>query len=462
MKLPPGPRDGIMGFRTMAWLRDDMLVAYTQLQREFGDCVSMRVGPYRMFVFFHPDQVRELLVTRAKSFVRLPRVMQTFAQWNGNSVLIAEGADWVKQRRMVQPAFHPRRMEHYAESMVQCIQSLIASWEPAIFRQGFIEVDTDEAMVQLTLQVIGKTLFDTDIGRDSTHQIGKAVAILSEIAFHEMQAFIRWPDWIPTHFHRRKRWAIQELDSFVWELVRTRRASGVDHGDLLSMLLSAVDDQDPNSGLTDRQVRDEAMTLLLAGHDSSAAALDWLWYNLTQNPDVLQRCQQEIDDVLKGRLPTASDASKLAYVQATVKESLRLYPPAVGVFLRQATENLMLGGYDIPRGSLVVLSSFVTQRDARWFVDPLRFEPDRFLGARAESIPQGAYFPFGAGPRVCIGQAFAMSELVLVAACFLQKYSVQFPLGQMPPVPHVHVALRPSAKLVTRWVPRSVSAVARK
>jgi len=239
--------------------------------------------------------------------------------------------------------------------------------------------------------------------------------------------------------------------------VKQRRAEGTDRGDLLSMLLAAVDEEGDGGRLDDRQVRDEAMTLLLAGHDTTAAGLEWICFLLARHPHVADRCREEIRQVVDHAGTGAIDVSRLSYVQATVKESLRLYPPAFGIFLRQAMKDLRLGGFDVPQGSLIMLSSYVTQRDERWFPDPEKFRPERFLTSEAARIPSGAYFPFGAGPRVCIGQAFAMSEMTLVAAALLEQGVFSMPPGMNDPTPKVLASLRPKEPLVLRWTRDPIS-----
>ncbi len=431
-------------------MKRDVLGAYIALQREYGDIVSFRTGPFRLYIFFHPDHVREVLVQQARSIIRVPRVMETFSQWNGRSILITEGDDWVRQRRLVQPGFQPRRFENYGRVMVDCTQRLIERWQPEIARQQFVNVNVRQAMTGLTLEIIGRTLFDVDLTADSG-EISRAVAILSEVAFHEMQAAIRLPNWWPTDFYRRKRWAMRTLDDVVWRIVRARRAEGADRGDLLSMLLASVDEEGDGGQLSDRQVRDEAMTLMLAGHDTSAAALEWMCYRLAKHPDIVAKCREEIGRVIGTRDVTAADVAKLPYLQAVIKETLRLYPPAIGVFLRQAVKELQIGGYAIVPGSLLALSSYATHRDARWFSDPERFDPARFLPPCEEQIPAGAYFPFGAGPRVCIGQSFAMMEMTLIATTLLRHVNVSLPPGFVEPQPHVHISLRPDRPLTLRW-----------
>jgi len=452
-QIPPGPQDGMLGMRMMARLKADVLSTYTGLHRDYGDAVHFRTGPYRLFLFFHPDQNRELLVSHSKAFIRVPRVMQTFAQWNGDSILIVEGERWVRQRRLVQPAFQSRRFAEYGKTIVAITEQLVDSWMPSMDREGSIQIDTNQVMTALTLRVICRTLFDVDAAGD-TEEIAQAVAVLSEVAFYEMQAPFRLPDWWPTTFYRKKRAAIKTLDEFVWRIIRERRAEGKDHGDLLSMLLAAVDEEGDGGRLDDRQVRNESMTLMLAGHDTTAAALDWVWYLLAGNSEVATRCHAEIEQTLNGRQPTAADVARLKYVEATIKEALRLYPPAIGVFLRQANEATTIGGYEIPKGNLVGLSSFVTQRDPRWFPDPMRFDPERFLPPRVEQIHPGAYFPFGMGPRVCIGQSFAMTEMILIVATILQRCEVRLLDPNQDPGMLVHAALRPKHPVILKITPR--------
>lgn len=447
---PPGPNDHLFGLRTLSRMKADLLGSRSDLHRDYGDSVSFATGPYRLFVFFHPDQVREVLVTHAKSLIRMPRVTKTFAQWNGSSVLIAEGEQWIRQRRLVQSAFQPRRMENYGRTMVASARRLVESWRGAFDQEGHVDVNIDEAMTSLSLSIICKTMFDSEIA-DTSAEIAEAVSVLSEVAFHEMQAPLRLPLWIPTTWNRRKRWAMNVVDRVVWRFVRERRKDDRDHGDLLSMLLAATDEESGGMRLNDCQIRNEAVTLMLTGHDLTAAALDWLWYNIARFPEVARRCHEEVDSVVGTREPVASDVDELHYLVATIKETLRLYPPAIGIFPRQATSDLVIGGYDVPRKSLIALSSFVTQRDPRWFPEPERFDPQRFLAPRIDEIPGGAYFPFGGGPRTCIAQSFAMTEIALIAATMLQTCEATTVPGADDPIGQVKMALRPNEGLLLRW-----------
>lgn len=445
VNMPPGPRDYFFGMQTMSKMKADVVGFYTQLQREYGDTVSFQTGPYRLFVFFHPEQVYDVLVKHAKSLIRMPRIMQTFAQWNGNSILIAEGKEWISQRRLVQQAFQPKRIEGYAAAIIHAAEALANDWKNEISNNGAVEVDVRTAMRSLSLSIICRTMFDSDVSQESA-EISEAVEVLSDIAFDEMQAVIRLPMWIPTSTNRKKRKAIETLDRVVWKFIRDRRQEGEDHGDLLSILLSAVDDESGGAKLNDQQVRDEAMTLMLAGHDTTAAALEWLMFVFGRYPEVAQRCREEADSFANDQLVLAD----LSMLNATVKETLRLFPPAFAVFTRQPASDLEIGGYQVPKGSMIALSSFVTQRDERWFDDPTKFRPERFLGSNEANIPKGAYFPFGLGPRVCVGQSFAMKEIELVAAILLRSFEFDLMPQSNDPMPSVKMALRPSTPIKIR------------
>ena len=451
-ELPPGPVDWTFGLSFTHRLKYKLIETYEGLHRDYGDRVYCKVGPIRLYFFFHPDDVREVLVTHSKTIIRDPRPLRVFAQWNGNSMLIAEGEQWVRQRRLVQPAFQSRRFAGYAEKMALGIEDLRQSLMEDISRTGHADVDIDQTMTTLTLDIISQTLFSTDL-KSHAKEIGTAVATLSQIAFHEMQALFIWPRWLPTKWNRRKNEAIRILDGVVWDLIHKRRKENVDKGDLLSMLLSAVDEEGDGGSLTDEQVRNEAMTLMLAGHDTSAAGLDWLWMLLAKHPEVCDRCRAELRAVCGNNAPTFADLTKLTYLNAVIRESLRLYPPAIGVFLRKATEDVTIAGYTVPKGSLISVSSLVTQRDERWFPNPEQFDPERFLPPRVDSIPHNAWFPFGAGPRVCIGQSFAMTEMMLITARLLQSFRVSLVPGQPEPVPVVTAALRPKDPLWLRFEP---------
>ena len=445
-RYPPGPSDGLLGMRLVSRIRRDILGFYAEVQRQYGDVVHMRLGPFHDYTFFHPDHIREILVTKARSFAKMGWQRRVFAQWNGESLLLTEGETWLRQRRLAQPAFAPKRLNGYAAAMVGCTTRFTAGWQAALRERGQLQLDIVKAMTDLTLEIIARTMFDADVA-GSARRLAEAVAVLNDVAMYEMMHWPRLPDWVPRPYVTRKRWAIRTVDEAVWSLIRERRRTGKDHGDLLSMLLLAVDEEGDGQGFTDQQVRDQAVTLLLAGHDTTAAGLAWLWYVLASQPEVLGRVRQELAEVLGDRLPSGEDVPRLSYLERVIKETLRMYPPAIGVFARQAVADVEIGGYLLRKGSVIRALSYLVHHDPRWFADPERFDPDRFLPERWRSVPQYAYFPFGGGPRVCIGNAFAMMEMALITATILQRFDVALATDQAEPKLSVGMSLRPAGGL---------------
>jgi cytochrome P450 len=332
-----------------------------------------------------------------------------------------------------------KRFPGYADAMVHKSESIVQVWERM---PDWSVINVEEAMTSLTLEIIAKTFFDADLTAE-THNLRKAVAILSETAVREMGEVIHLPDWAPLPRIRAKKWAMNYIDSTIRRFIAERRKTAEDRGDLLSMLLHAVDSEDSKTRMTDEQARDEAMVLFLAGHDTTAAGLTWFWYIMAKYPEIQQRAYDEIERVLQRHSPGFADVAKLPYLSAVIKETLRLYPPAIGIFAREAKKQIELGGYEIPRGSIVYAFSYVTHRDQRWFPEPERFDPERFLGEKERVLSPFAYFPFGAGPRACIGAQFALTELTLVAACLLRRFEFSLRPGDRDPEPLTHLSLRP-------------------
>ena len=295
-------------------------------------------------------------------------------------------------------------------------------------------------MSRLTLLIVGKTLFDTDV-ESQARDVGDAMSGLMSSFWTLMLPFGDTLERLPIPRLRRGRKARERLDAIIYGIIGERRVSGGDRGDLLSMLLMAQDDQDRGRGMTDRQVRDEAMTIFLAGHETTANALTWTWYLLSQSADIERGLHEEIDRVLAGRLPTVADVDRLPYTTRVVTESMRLYPPAwlVG---RRAVNEYSIDGYYVPPRSIVVMSQWIVHRDPRHYPEPARFDPDRWTPAFKAALPRFAYFPFGGGPRQCIGESFAWMELVLVLATIAQRWRFDLMPGH-PVVPHAAVTLRP-------------------
>lgn len=437
---PPGPRDWTLGVRTLGRIKADVLGFFADQQRRHGDAVYVRFGPFHDFTFFHPDQVRELLVEKGKHFSRMWRQVQVLRQWNGDGLVLADGEKWLRYRRLVQPAFHQSRFARYADEMAAAATDRFAEWGPD---PG--EVEFERAMTDLTMDVIVRTMFGSALGphRDD---LARALRILDAVAIRELTAPFTAPDWLPLPGKRGKRWAMQALDGMVRRVIAERRAAGTDRGDLLSMLLLAADEEGGGK-LTDEQARDQCVGIFLAGHDTAAAGMTWVGWALAWHPEVQARAAAEVDEVCGGRDPGFADLARLKYVERVVKEVLRHRPPAIGTFARQAVDEVEIGGWKVPKGASVRVLSFVTHHDPRWFPDPETFDPDRFLPGRAEPIPQYAYFPFGAGPRACVGNHFAMTEMTLLTAMLLRRFSFAPAPGQADPGLRVGMSLRPAGGL---------------
>jgi cytochrome P450 len=452
---PPGPKGIFFGANLARRFGRDSLAFITEIGRTYGDIASFRMGPIRAYFLNSPTLIRDLLVTKNKSF-RRPRLMtRPLAKIDGNGLVLSDGDFWLRQRRLVQPAFSPKRFEGYAQSMVECTRRFLDRW-PAN-----ATVNMADQMTHLTLDIIGHTLFGVDLG-DRAPELGEAVRVISESFVREASNPIRLPGWIPTPNHRRQRRAIQTVDNLIRGIIRQRRASGEDHGDLLSMLLLAVDEEGDGCGMTDEQARDEAVTLFNAGHDSTAAALAWIWYLVGRHPEVEARLVEEADAVLAGREATYADLPRLSYTEMVVKESMRLYPPTWSMFPREAIAPVELGGYTVPRGSWVYAFPWVTHRDARFFDEPLAFDPERFAPGRVEQIPPYAYFPFGGGPRGCIGNTFATMEMILIVATILKRFRVRLAPDQGEVEPEALIAIRPKGGLRVTLARRPEPAFANK
>jgi cytochrome P450 len=443
---PPGPRPGWFGCSILADFRTDPLSQLDRLHRDYGDAVSYRVCPYRHDLFFHPDQVRELLVSKARSFRRFRHPMRVLRQWNGASLLIAEGDRWRRKRRLVQPALHPTRLAGYwpalwAEALQQCErwQALLAGTAG-----GQVTLDVQPAMNGLTLHVVAQTLFASDLGADAA-AIGAAVATLSRIGADELASAFIPPRWVPTARNRRKHAAMGVLDRVVRRMIAAHEGATAPGTALLPALLTHAE-TDPDGTrhrLAREEIRDEVTTLLLAGHDTTAAGLTWTLYHLAANPPVQERLRAEVDGVRGQRRPAVEDLGRLPLLDRVVKESLHPRPPAIGVFPRQALEAVDIGGWHLRQGAVAGSYAWVVHRDPRWFPDPERFDPDRFVPERSARLPPGSYFPFEAGPRMCIGSGLATLEIEAAVAAFVQRFRFAVPAGAAPPRPVGHLSLRP-------------------
>jgi cytochrome P450 len=438
---PPGPRDRSFGLRLLADMARDYLGFWRDAQRRYGDTVYMRQGWFHHYAFMHPDQIRELLVDKASAFIRYEQHIEVMRQLHGNSVMITEGATWQRQRRTLLPAFSPKRFDAYAGQVVAAAADVFDSLP------GGAAIDVEHTMNTLAMDIILRTMFGSKVEQDMV-QIEEAVRTLAAIGYAEMYLPFTVPAWAPLPRQARKRKALRLLDGKVRGHLRERRAqAGSSADDLLGMLLAARDDEGDGAPLSDDEIRDQLMTIFLAGHETTATALAWAAWALAADPALAARLALEVDSVLGSRVPAMADLARLPLLAALVKETLRRYPPVPGVLMRRAIEDTEIGGWLLPKGSLVTIPFFVAQGDARWFAEPERFDPARFLGDAARELPRGAYLPFGAGPRVCIGNSFASMEMALVLAMLVQRFTLAPAPGQARPEPRMQVTLRPAGGL---------------
>jgi cytochrome P450 len=432
-------------------LRDNRLGTLRRLASEYGDVVSFRVGRQRLVLLNHPDHVEDVLVTRARLFKK-GRALERAKGLLGEGLLTSEGTFHLRQRRLAQPAFHRQRIAGYAAAMVRHARLTADRWHA-----GDV-LDIAAEMNRLTLTIVGETLLGTDVESDAAGVRDALTAVLEAFQI-TMSPFAAVLERLPLPSVRRYRRAQAALDRIIYRIIEERRKHPDDRGDLLSMLLLARDDEQDGdtsgAGMSDSQVRDEAMTMFLAGHETTANALTWSWHLLAQHPDVERRMHEEIDAELGNRTPTADDVARLGFTRLVLAESMRLYPPAWGIG-RRALKDVEIGGYTIPKGTVVLVSQYLLHRDARFFPDPERFDPDRWQPERSggKGLKNPAYFPFGRGTRVCIGEPFAWMEGVLVLATLGRRWRLE-QLDQRPVGLKPAITLRPARGIRMRVAART-------
>jgi len=441
----PAPVPTLRGLPVLGSLpeyRSDRLDLFQRVVQEHGDVGAFKVGPRTIVLVNAPDLVQAVLVDHADDFEKTANLRAYGWPVLGNGLLTSENAFHKRQRKLVAPAFQHRRIAAYADVMADYAERLQATWAEGQ------ELDVAHEMTRLTLWIVGRTLFDADVLGEA-EELGAALTAAMQHMIAQFSALVHLPEPWPTPRQRRGRRGVERLDRTVYRMLAARRASGEDRGDLLSMLLQARDEDD-GTFMTDRQVRDEAMTLFLAGHETTANALAWIWYLLTQHPDAYSELREEADRVLGGRTPTMADLPNLPFALQVLKEGLRLYPPAY-MLGRQATKLVTLGQYELPAGSVVLISPYVLHRRADTFPAPENFRPERFAGDAEKRLPKGAYLPFGGGPRICIGNHFALLEGHLLLATLAQRVSFALvPNQQIETEPLITLRPRHGIKVVVR------------
>ncbi len=442
-RRPPGPK-GLPLLGNLLEFNRDVLRYYEEWSREYGDIVAFRLGAWPTVLLNNSDYAEYVLVRNQRNFIKFPMFFRHVRAIFGQGLLTSEGEFWHRQRRLAAPAFHAQRVAGYGGVMVHDTERMLADWRPGDLR------DAHTDMMALTLRIAAKTLFNAEVDQDVA-DIGQAFeALADEIMFRAHRPF-RIPDLIPIPGNIRYLRGVRRIDRLVTAIIQERQRHGGDHGDLLSMLMLARDDE--GRPMTERQLRDEVITLLLAGHETTALALSWTWYLLSQHPEVDAKLAAELREVLGGRPPAVSDLPRLTYTEQVVTEAMRLYPPAWGIG-REAIADCEIGGYAIPAGTTVIISAWVSHRDARHFAEPTAFRPERWGGDFAATLPRFAYIPFGGGPRICIGNRFAMMEAVLILATVAQRFRLEWQPDH-PVVPLPSITLRPKGGVWVKTVSRA-------
>jgi cytochrome P450 len=430
--LPPGPKGRpIVGL--FPEFRRDPATFLLQVSREYGDIAYFRLNAQHMFLFSRPEYVQDILITNQRKFEK-SRIMKRSKILLGEGLLTSEGDFHLRQRRLAQPAFHRERLISYSAAMVECAERAQSRW-----RDGET-LDMHTEMTRLTLTVVARTLFSVDI-ESSAAEIGEVMTHVVKMFDMLVLPFSELLQRLPLPAMKRFEKARDFLDKTIYGFINERRAAGVDRGDLLSMLLLAQDEQGDHTGMTDQQVRDEVLTLFLAGHETTANALTWTWYLLSRYSDVEQRMRAELDQVLGERTPTFDDIANLRYTEMVLAESMRLYPPAWAL-TRLTVEPHTIGGVDLPVGSIAIVCPYILHRDPRFWSEPDRFDPERWTAEAKEKRPRLAYLPFGAGARICIGERFAWMEGILLLATMGRKWRMELDPGQKVAI-SPQITLRP-------------------
>ncbi len=432
-RYPPGPPGNFLLGHLLQYRRQRLQFLLNGARR-YGDIFTLKVPTVRYYILNHPDLIEDVLVRRHRLF-RKHRTFDALRPLLGEGLLTSEGDFWRRQRKLMQPAFHQQRLAEYARIMTAQAGRRMELWEG----RGLLDLHAE--LMALTLEIVCECLFSTQVS-NHVQDVSRSLDVMMQRFEKYLHSVFR-ANWIPTPGRLRYQREIERLNSIIFEIIQRRREQGDDQGDLLSLLLDLRDED--GQGMTDRQIKDEAMTLFVAGHETTANALAWSWHLLAGHPGVEEKLNEELDRVLEGRPPQLSDLARLAYTESIVKESMRLYPPAYFIG-RLAIEPLTLGGYDLAAGATVGMSPFVAHRDPRFWEGPEEFRPERWMSGECEDLPKFAYFPFGGGPRVCIGNAFAMMESILLLAMIGQRCKFA-PLSEREVVVWPSVTLRPKGGL---------------
>lgn len=434
-KAAPGPRGHLLLGSARDIQRDPLRFGLAMAQ-QYGDIVRIRLLLWPAYLVNHPDGVKHVLQENQQNYNKDLYPYQIFKPLLGRGLVTNDGKSWLHQRRLMQPAFHRKSLDAFGSLMTGATVMMLDQWQDLAERAEQLDITAE--MLRLTLRIVGQALFNIDLS-DETRIVGQALITVNKLLSDYIYAPFP-PLNIPTSRNRLIQTAFRTLDQVVQGIINQRRQQNMDTDDLLSMLLS-VRDEETGQGMNDQQVRDEVMTLLIAGYETVSTALVWTWYLLSQYPEMEHRLHSELDIVLRGDQPTVEHLAELTYTRMVIEEALRLYPPA-WIFGRKVIADDEIGGYSIPANSIIVLSPYVTHRHPALWEHPEVFDPERFTPEHSAGRPHFAYFPFGGGPRMCIGNNFALMEMQLILATIAQRYKLRLVPGH-PVEPEAFLSLRP-------------------
>ncbi|HEY8101808.1 MAG TPA: cytochrome P450 [Burkholderiaceae bacterium] len=458
-KIPPGPKTPWFGLPIVGEMQKDMLGTVQQLREQYGDVVHLKIAHETYYYIFSPELVREILVDHAEDFISHERVMDVFTLIYGANVMTTEGSTWKRQRRILAPGFLPKKIANYLDLMFGAVTDSFSANLPQTNGKSAV-LDVDQFTNRLTMDVILRVLFSHKSSEDESIRVCDAVRALEHQSMRELFWPKTPPNWFPYPGRTQKLQAKAILDNLISGQIKERRDRINEHADktdYLAMLLSAHDEEAQSGSLTatlsNAEIHDNCSVIFAAGHDTTAGALTWWIGLMTQHPEYAERARQEINEVLGDKNPAPETLTRLTWLTATIKESLRLCPPVVTMFVRRAIRDVQIGEWRIPKGTAAHVPIWHIHHDPRWFPEPEKFQPERFMPGAPE-IPRGAYMPFGTGPRVCIGQHFAMIEMTLIAAMLLRQFDFEFIAGESLPKPKIEMLLRPEKPLQINFIRR--------
>lgn len=427
----PGPTGAFM-VGNAAQFGIDPLGFLTQCAQQYGEIVPLRMGNSPAIILTNPDLIEEILKNR--ELLVTARALKKLHRLLGQGLLSSDADIWFRQRRLAQPLFHQKRIASYGEVMIDYTHKMLQTWQDGETR------DIQADMMRLTFNIVMKTLFSSDVTQEQAADVAKAMSVAAEWFLAKQKSPVSLPEQFPTPANLRYKHAIKQMDKHIYQIIKQRRTSNEDTGDLLSMMMQAQDEDD-GSQMNDQQLRDAIATLIFAGHETSANSLAWSSMLLSQHPEVQTKLQQEVKEVLGDRSPTVADISALRYTNMVIKETMRLFPVVWNLDF-QTSRECEIGGYCVPSGCSVFMPLWVMHRSDRYFEQPEVFNPERWAGDLEKQLPRGVYLPFGNGPRTCIGKSFALMETVLLLATITQKFEIALVPGQTI-LPEPTITLQP-------------------